>query len=149
MSQLFKPPGALEVYVKYISCYPSPSRPGSWFGWPCSGGAEVSKAPVRCHTLWQPAPPGTVRPIFPCGRLACLASCELRFPAWAKSGSWRSFLRGSIPRAGVDLGDPSHRGRKNHMDRSMLCRRRQCVSSLRNILGSYRDTSVCKATHRT
>ena len=25
---------------------------------------------------------------------------------------------------GVDLGDPSHRGRKNHMDRSMLCRRR-------------------------
>ena len=102
----------------------SPSRPGSWFGWPCNGGAEVSKAPVRCHTLWQPAPPGTVRPIFPCGRLACLASCELRFPAWAKSGSWRSFLRGSIPRAGVDLGDPSHRGRKNHMDRSMLCRRR-------------------------
>ena len=23
-----------------------------------------------------------------------------------------------------DIGDPSHRGRKNHMDRSMLCRRR-------------------------
>ena len=22
----------------------------SWFGWPCNGGAEVSKAPVRCHT---------------------------------------------------------------------------------------------------
>ena len=80
-----------------------------------NGGAEVSKAPVRYHTLWQPAPPGTVRPICPCGRLACLASCELRFPAWAKSGSWRSFLRGSIHRAGVDLGDPSHRGRKNHM----------------------------------
>ena len=38
---------------------------------------EVSKAPVRCHTLWQPAPPGTVRPIFPCRRLDCLASCEL------------------------------------------------------------------------
>ena len=48
---------------------------------------------------------------------------ELKSLLMAKSGSWRSFLRGSIPRAGVDLGDPSHRGRKNHMDRSMLCRR--------------------------
>ena len=28
--------------------------------------------------------PGAVRPLFPCRRLACLASCELHFPAWVK-----------------------------------------------------------------
>ena len=27
----------------------------------------------------------------------CLASCELRFPAWAKGSSWRSFLRSCFP----------------------------------------------------
>ena len=85
--------------------------------------AEASKAPVRCHTLWQPAPPGTVRPLFPFRRLACLTSCEQRFPAWAESSSWRSFLRGCFPGVGADLGDPTHRGRQNQMDRSMLCRR--------------------------
>ena len=36
--------------------------------------------------------------------------------------------RGGVPFAVgpggvVDLGDPTHRGRKNHMDRSILCRR--------------------------
>ena len=81
------------------------------------------KAPVRCHTLWQPDRPGTVRPLFPCRRLTWLASCELRFPTWGKSGPWRSFLRGSFPGAGEDHEDPTHRGRQNHMDRSMLCRR--------------------------
>ena len=40
-----------------------------------------------------------------------------------RSGSWRSFLRDSFPGGVADLGDPTHRGRKNHMDRSMLCRR--------------------------
>ena len=33
------------------------------------------------------------------------------------------FLRDSFPGGVVDLGDPTHRERKNHMDRSILCRR--------------------------
>ena len=37
------------------------------------------------HTLLQPAPPGAVRPLFLCRRLACLAFCELRFPVWTKA----------------------------------------------------------------
>ena len=40
-----------------------------------------------------------------------------------ESSSWRSFLRGCFPGVGADLGDPTHRGRQNQMDRSMLCRR--------------------------
>ena len=36
---------------------------------------------------------------------------------------WRSFLRDSFPGGVEDLEDPTHRGRQNHMDRSMLCRR--------------------------
>ena len=63
-------------------------------------------------TLWQPAPPWTVRLLFLCRRLTCLTSCEQLFPAWAKSGSWRSFLRGCFLGAGVDLGHPTHRGIK-------------------------------------
>ena len=102
---------------------PSPSRPGSYLGTTGNGGAEASKAQVRSHTLLQPDRPGAVRPLFPCRRLACLASCELHFPAWAQSCSWRFFLRGCFPGAGSDLGGPTHRGRQNHMDRSMLCRR--------------------------
>ena len=47
--------------------------------------------------------PGTIRPLFLCRRLTCLTSCEQLFPAWAKSGSWRSFLRGCFLGAGVDL----------------------------------------------
>ena len=40
-----------------------------------------------------------------------------------RSGSWRYFLRDSFPGGVADLEDPTHRGRQNHMDRSMLCRR--------------------------
>ena len=36
------------------------------------------------HIFWQPAPPGTVRPLFLCRRFACLTSCEQRFPASVK-----------------------------------------------------------------
>ena len=108
------------------------------------GEGEASKAPVRCHTLWQPAPPGTVRPLFPFRRLACLTSCEQRFPAWAESSSWRSFLRGCFPGVGADLGDPTHRGRQNQMDRSMLCRR-----SLVNCRGpAPADPGYSKQRHR-
>ena len=78
---------------------------------------------MRSHTLLQPDRPGAVRPLFPCRRLACLTSCEQRFPAWAESSSWRSFLRGCFPGVGADLRDPTHRGRQNQIDRSMLCRR--------------------------
>ena len=81
----------------------------------CNGGAEVSKAPVRSHTLLQPAPPGAVRPLFLCRRLACLAFCELRFPVWTKSSSWRCFLRGFFLGAGANIGNPTHRGRQNHI----------------------------------
>ena len=57
--------GALNLTTVFTNPHPnpSPSRPGSWFGWPCNGGAEVSKAPVRSHTLWQPDRPGTLRPV--------------------------------------------------------------------------------------
>ena len=40
-----------------------------------------------------------------------------------RSGSWRYFLRDSFPGGVADLEDPTHRGRQNNMDRSMLCRR--------------------------
>ena len=54
------------------------------------------------------------------------------------------------PELGVDLGDPSHRGRKNHMDKSLLSRRplseTYCV---RNVLDSYGDTPVCEAVYPT
>ena len=40
-----------------------------------------------------------------------------------RSRSWRSFLRDSFPGGVVDFGDPTHRGRKNHMDRSIFCSR--------------------------
>ena len=68
-----------------------------WTRGTCNGGAEASKAPVRSHTLLQPDHPGTLRPVVPCRRLACVTSCELRLPAWGNSGPWRSFLRGSFP----------------------------------------------------
>ena len=32
-----------------------------------NGGAKTSMAPVSFHTLWQPAPPGTVRFFFSAG----------------------------------------------------------------------------------
>ena len=47
---------------------PSPSRPESQFGGTSNGGAETSMAPVSFHTLWQPAPPWTVRLLFLCRR---------------------------------------------------------------------------------
>ena len=72
-----------------------------------------------CSLLLQ----GAVRPLFLCRRLACLAFCELRFPVWTKSSSWRCFLRGFFLGAGANIGNPTHRGRQNHMDRSMLCSR--------------------------
>ena len=54
--------------------------------------------------------------------------------------------RDSFPGGVVDLEDPTHRGRKNHMDRSMLCRRGLVNLISQEHLGSYRDNSVCKAT---
>ena len=87
---------------------------GSWRG---CGRVGFGYFPV--FLWWLPLWLGT--PIsFPCRRLAYPVSRELHVPTWAKSGSWRSFLRACFPGAGANLGDPTHTGRQN-MDKSVLC----------------------------
>ena len=62
-------------------------------------------------------------PLLARRRLACPASCELRFPAWGISSSLRSFLRGCFHGAGAGPGDANAWGKENNMDKSLLCRR--------------------------
>ena len=48
------------------------------------------------------------------------SSYELQFPASGKSVSWRYFLRACFHGAGAEPGAQRHRGRQDHMDRSMM-----------------------------
>ena len=50
-------------------------------------------------------------PLLPRKRLLFPRTCELRSPAWGKSASWRSFLRGCFSGAGSELGDPNSQGK--------------------------------------
>ena len=76
-----------------------------------NGGTEASKATVRFHTLWQPAPPGTVRPIFLCRRFACLTPCEQHFPALAKR-FLEIFSQGQFPRRCGGPRGPNSQGKE-------------------------------------
>ena len=67
-------------------------------------------APVSFHALWQPAPPGTVRPLFLCRRLTCLTSCEQRFPASAKQ-FLEIFSQGQFPRRCGGPRGPNSQGK--------------------------------------
>ena len=59
----------------------------------------------------QPAPPGTVRPLFPFRRLACLTSCEQRFPASAKR-FLEIFSQGQFPRRCGGPRGPNSQGKE-------------------------------------
>ena len=72
---------------------------------------------VRCHTLWQPAPPGTLRPLFPFRRLACLTSCEQRFPASAKR-FLEIFSQAQFPRMCGGPRGPNSQGAELELRRS-------------------------------
>ena len=51
---------------------------------------------------------------------------------------------------GPSLEPQTHRGKKNHMDKSLLSRRPLSETySVRNVLDSYGDTPVCEAVYRT
>ena len=50
-------------------------------------------------------------PLLPRKRLLFPRTCELRFPAWGKSGAWRSFLRGCFHGAGAEPRDRHAQGK--------------------------------------
>ena len=62
-------------------------------------------------------------PLLARRRLACSASCELRFPPGGKVVIGDLFSEAVSTEQGLIPETHMHRGRQNHMDRSMLCRR--------------------------
>ena len=70
-------------------------------------------------------------------------------PAWGKSGSGRSFLRGCFHGAGAEPGDPNAQGKENNMDKSLHSRRALVNLTVRKLLDSYGDTPVCEAAYPT
>ena len=86
-------------------------------------------------------------PLLALRRLAIPASCELCFPAWGKSGSWRSFLRGCFHGAGPDPGEPNAQGKGNHMEKSLLCIRALVNLSLWGTFLALTETSLCVMLH--
>ena len=69
--------------------------------------SKENNSPVKSLIISFPYLSG----VFTQWSLRCLASCELHFPAWAQSCSWRFFSQGLFPWSWVGPRGPNSQGK--------------------------------------